>query len=163
MKYTFICLFLLFFSFSGKAQHFEKWRQEDKLHLQAGYAFSAFNIGTGNMFSLGICKMKIDKGGANDGPLSAIPILTQIYSVNAIGLLTDGKCYPGLKVGYEAQFIILAGRIECSVFPKYVFITPSFGLSLLGLGNVMAGYNIGVNDSKKSGFQVSCNLNFGSL
>jgi hypothetical protein len=65
--------------------------------------------------------MKIDKGGANDDPLSAIPILTQIYSVNAIGLLTDGKFYPGLKAGYEAEFIILAGKIECSVFPQYIF------------------------------------------
>lgn len=127
--------------------------------LQVGYSFSGFNVGTGHMVQLGICKPALYYDGG-DGVLSTVPLMGQAFSANLIGLFTDGKFHPGVKVGYEAQLLILGGKLEASFLDKYIFLTPSLGIGIATRGGVYVGYNICVNNSEKSGFQVGISYNF---
>jgi len=84
----------------------------------------------------------------------------QAFSANVVGLFTDGKFHPGIKLGCEAQILILSGKVECALLDKYIFLTPSVGLGVVTKLGIYAGYNICVNDKTKSGFQVSLHYNF---
>lgn len=133
------------------------------LRLQAGYALTGFEQHLGHTFAAGVCYTAYDESDTHDGPLSTIPLGGVALSAHAIGLLTDGRFYPGVRAGVEYIFIILAARAELGFAGGYVFVTPSLGLNLLSRGNLMLGYNLGLNDGNKKGFQLSLNVNFGNL
>jgi hypothetical protein len=162
MNYKAALILLSFlFLISESALANEGW-QTAPFKLQAGYSFSAFNVGDGHTIQFGISKPRQYYNGG-DGVLSTIPLLGQAFSANVIGLFTDGKFHPGIKLGYEAQLLILSGKIECSLLNKYIFLTPSIGLGVVTRLGVYTGYNICVNNNEKSGFQVGITYNFANL
>lgn len=158
---TFLILFSFIFLVTANALANQGW-QAMPLKLQAGYSFSAFNAGSGHTMQLGICKSKQYFDGG-DGVLSTVPLFGQAFSANAIGLFTDGRFHPGIKLGYEVQLLIFSGKMECSLLDKYVFITPSIGLGIVTKIGIYAGYNICVNNNEKSGFQLGFTYNFADL
>jgi len=127
---------------------------EGGIYFQPAFAYS-YTGESRYMFTLGITKItKIDGRGGQGGGGAVLDIFSseKTWSIGALGLLKDGKFYPGIKVGADYQFMVFIARIEGGFTTANIFLNPQVGLRIGPRVNLFGGYHVVLVERSLSGF-----------